>query len=93
MKAGCFWVDSLFSLCGKKCFRPRNINRNEYVQAVFELPKGSFLHGLAQVEFYVSELPKNILYSTLCHFTLMLCDEGTNNYYYMYSAISSLFIF
>lgn len=45
---------------GRNVFRPSNFNRNEYVQVVFELPEGSFLHNLAQVEIYVSELPKDI---------------------------------
>jgi len=67
---------------GTNVFRPSSINRNEYVQAVFEFPKGSFLHNLVQVEFYVSELPKNVQYSTLCQFTLMLCDECTSSLYY-----------
>jgi hypothetical protein len=59
------WI-ACFHYVRRNFFRPGNVNRNEYVQAVFELPKGSFLHNLAQVEFFVLELPKNIQYTTLC---------------------------
>jgi len=74
-------------------FRPNNIIRNKNFQVVFELPKGSFCVILHRLDFMCQNYHKNIWYSTLCQLTLLLCDEGTSNYYYMYSAISSLFIY
>jgi hypothetical protein len=38
---------------------------------------------LYRLNFMCQNYYKNIWYSTLCQLTLMPCDEGTSNYYYM----------